>query len=77
MNDTQRAIDAHPAYGPGLPHFNLPRNCPCGCCDEARNRFLHGWDRQGTNACHCHEYSSDERCDCRFCADMLRVGWHD
>lgn len=65
--------DPAPAYGPGIPHFGLPKDCPCSCCAEAKNRYLHGRDMDGWAACSCSDHSPDQRCECPFCLDMVKV----
>lgn len=44
--------------------------CVCGCCQDAVERQAHG--RDPVDGCDCALYKPDERCDCFFCADVLR-----
>lgn len=56
------------AYGEGIPGLGFG-GCRCACCEEARNRFFH--DRRWIPACSCSDYEPTERCDCRFCTDIV------
>lgn len=45
--------------------------CNCICCQEARSCLIHG--RKPMDACDCHLYNENQRCDCLFCITVRNI----